>query len=277
MAKGLLIDTTRCIGCRACQVACKQWNGLEAEETEFFEGSPYQNPRDLSENTYLVIQYFELENEDGGEPKWVFSRRSCMHCIDPACVSACIVGALTKSEEGPVVYDPSKCIGCRYCMMSCPWEIPKYQWLNTTPQVRKCVLCHDRIAQGLQTACAQACPTDAITFGERDDLVETARKRIADGGGKYIDHIYGLEEAGGTSVLRISDVPMEKIGFRPMSKEPRPHLTAGAMHAIPGVIVGASLLLGGSYAVIKRRMQVQPPGEAKSEKSRPSEKQEGGK
>jgi formate dehydrogenase iron-sulfur subunit len=267
MAKGLLVDTTRCIGCRACQVACKQWNDLQAEETDFFEGQPYQNPRDLSEHTYMVIQYHELEDEETGGVDWVFSRRSCMHCIDPACVSACIVGALTKTEEGPVVYDPSKCVGCRYCMMSCPWEVPKYQWFSTTPQVRKCVMCYDRIQQGLETACAAACPTGAITFGEREDLVEEAKKRIADGNGKYVDHIYGLEEAGGTSVLRISDVPMEKLGLRQVSKRPMPELTATAMHAIPGVIVGLSLVLGGTYAVVKRRMEAGEGGKKKSDNS----------
>lgn len=116
--------------------------------------------------------------------------------------------------------------------------------------------------QGLPTACSQVCPTEAILFGEREDLVKTAKKRIADGNGKYIDHIYGLEEVGGTSVLRLSDVPMEEIGFRPLPKEPRPHLTAGAMNAIPGVIVGLSVVLGGSYAVIKRRMENQAAEES---------------
>jgi formate dehydrogenase iron-sulfur subunit len=256
-AKGMLIDSTRCIGCRACQVACKQWNELPAEKTTFFEGPSYQNPKDLSADTFLYMSYNEFRDPKTEKMRWVFGRHACMHCIDPGCASACPVGALHKTPEGPVAYDAGRCLGCRYCMIACPWNIPKFQWFKALPEIRKCTMCVDRVAEGLIPACAKACPTGSILFGERRELLATAKKRIADQPGKYVNHVYGETEAGGTSLLYISDVPIDKLGLpADVAKEPRPQLTAGAMSVIPGIIVGLSVILGGTYAVVKRRGEV---------------------
>ncbi|MBU0765406.1 MAG: 4Fe-4S dicluster domain-containing protein, partial [Bacteroidetes bacterium] len=127
--KAFLIDTTRCIGCRGCQVACKQWNELPAEKTEFFGGPGYQNPAHMSATTFTLINYHEV-TENGELKDWVFRKDQCQHCLEPACASACLVGALHKTENGPVIWDSSKCIGCRYCMISCPFDVPKFEWYD---------------------------------------------------------------------------------------------------------------------------------------------------
>ncbi|MCK4548048.1 MAG: 4Fe-4S dicluster domain-containing protein [Candidatus Eisenbacteria sp.] len=257
---GCLVDSTRCTGCRGCMVACKQWNELPAEKTQFFGGEGYQNPKDLSGDTYMYMSYHEFEDPGSKQLKWVFGRHACMHCLDPGCVSACPVGALVKTPEGPVTYDAGLCLGCRYCMLACPWDIPKFEWSKALPEICKCTLCADRIAEGLAPACMKACPTGALLFGERDQLLAEARKRMKDSPGKYNNHIYGENEAGGTSLLYISDVPFSKLKLpepKDVGTVPRPHLTAGAMSVIPAVIVGLSAILGGTYAIARRRGEVE--------------------
>ena len=158
MSKAMLIDTTRCIGCRACQVACKSWHDLPGERTVFSE--TWSNPRYLDSNNYNRIIFREIEKA-GGQVSWHFISRRCMHCNDPACVTACPVGALEKTPAGPVIYHDSVCIGCRYCMAACPFNIPKYQWDKAIPVVGKCIMCADRVKEGLPTAYASVCPTGA--------------------------------------------------------------------------------------------------------------------
>ena len=174
--KAMLIDSTRCVGCRACQVACKQWNELEAEETTFFAGKGYQNPRDLSANSWTVITYNEVEVNNRFD--WVFGKLQCFHCNVPACASACPVSALEKTEDGPVVYHADICLGCRYCQLACPFKVPRFEWDKIIPEITKCTMCGDRVAAGLEPACAKVCPTDAIVFGDRDELITEAESRI---------------------------------------------------------------------------------------------------
>jgi len=209
MSKAMLIDTTRCIGCRSCQVACKSWNCLPGVPAVFSEGS---NPRYLSSNTYTRVIFREVVRPEGGMG-WYFVKRQCMHCNDPACESVCPVGALRKNEDGPVTYDDSKCIGCRYCLMACPFQIPKYQWESAVPLVRKCTFCADRLAIGLSPACAATCPTQALLFGERSDLLTDARQRIEARPDKYVRHFYGETTVGGTSMLYLTTVPFEQLGL----------------------------------------------------------------
>jgi formate dehydrogenase iron-sulfur subunit len=240
MTKGqaLLIDITRCIGCNECSRACAAANGLPAEEST-----------ELSATHYTVVKSFN----DGQ----TFVRRLCMHCNEPTCVSACLVGAFRKTETGAVLYDENKCIGCRYCMQACPFEVPRYEWTSLTPRVQKCKMCYERVVAGNQTACAEACPAEATVFGERDALIREARKRIAENPGQYVNDIYGLREAGGTSVLYLSGVPFAQLGF-PMNipSEPIPQLSWRVLSQIPKYTVAAGVVLFGIRWITARRTEV---------------------
>jgi len=233
MSHGLLLDTTRCIGCGACTAACKEQNGL-----------PLPIEEQTTAYTWTVVE----------QRKGVNVRRMCMHCLDPTCVSVCPVGAMRKTESGPVVYDADKCIGCRYCIMACPFGVPKYQWDRPVPVVGKCVMCASRVEAGKPTACAAVCPTGATLFGERDDLIREARARIAAEPGRYVDHIYGLEEAGGTSVLVLSSMPFGQLGFRDdLPPTALPLLTWRALSKVPDVVVLGGTLLFGIHWITRRR------------------------
>jgi len=235
--KALLIDITMCIGCNACQDGCKTANKLPAGE----------------EKRLSPTAFTALEEHDG---KW--ARRLCQHCEEPTCVSVCPVGAFTKTAAGPVLYDADKCIGCRYCMQACPFRVPRYEWKSTRPRVQKCIFCSERLAQGLQTACAESCPTGATKFGDREELIKEANARIAAGGGKYVNKIFGQEDVGGTSVLYLSPVPFEQMGFdNKLGDTPMPVLTMSAMSKIPNVVTVGGVMLGGVWWITKRREDVQ--------------------
>jgi formate dehydrogenase iron-sulfur subunit len=210
MAKAMLIDTTRCIGCRSCQVSCKAWNELGASRAAFSDTGSH--PRHLDANNFTRVVFRELPGE-GGRVRSVFVKRQCMHCLEPACEAACPVGALAKTKEGPVVYDDARCIGCRYCMVACPFNVPKFQWEAWAPYVKKCTFCADRQAAGMKPACASTCPTEAIAFGERADLVAEAHRRLAASPGRYAPGVYGERTGGGTSVLYLTAVTIEVLGL----------------------------------------------------------------
>lgn len=235
--KAMLIDITLCVGCNACQEACKKENNLaEGEEKK------------LSPSAYTA-----LEEHDG-----VFVRRMCQHCEEPTCASVCPVGAFTKTPEGPVLYDENKCIGCRYCMQACPFQVPRYEWSSTYPRVQKCIFCHGRITQGLQPACAEACPTGATKFGNRDDLLREALERIKAEPTKYVNKIYGQHEVGGTSILYITNVPFEQLGFKTeLQATALPTLTWDALSKIPGVVTVGGVFLYGIWWITNRRTEVQ--------------------
>lgn len=244
---GMLFDASKCVGCTECQVACKlRLNSLNPE----LDISEYDlNPRDLSAYTWSLIKLYKDETDDSRSS---FVKVQCMHCLHPACVSVCPVGALTKSENGPVVYDDKKCFGCRYCMAACPFDIPKYQWDKVFPLIQKCDFCADRQAAGLQPACSSVCPTGALLFGKREELLEIARERI-NNDSRYVDHIYGELEVGGTSQLYISYVPFELLGFQALSAVSLAGLTWPWMSAVPGVAVVVASLMGGIYMYTKKR------------------------
>jgi formate dehydrogenase iron-sulfur subunit len=241
---GILVDTTLCIGCYACEDACAQrW------------GNPSIEAHELSEKKITAVKkYADAANND------VFVPRMCMHCSDPACASVCPVGALEKTTKGGVVYDAKKCMGCRYCMMACPFEVPKYQWLNTMPQVTKCDMCTPRTEQGQLPACVEACPVEPIkarTFGKRADLLQEAHRRIKEGSGAYIDHIYGENEIGGTSTMYLSKLPFDNIGFRTdLPSGPLPKYTYDVLSKIPNYVFWGSTLLGGIWWITNRRKEV---------------------
>jgi len=237
-SKGLLIDISKCVGCKECARACADANNLPQEEAT-----------ELSATHYTVVQsYFDDQT---------FVRRLCMHCNEPTCVSVCLVGAFRKTETGAVIYDESKCIGCRYCMQACPFEVPRYEWSKLSPRIQKCKMCYERVAAGGKTACAEACQFDATVFGDRDDLIKEARRRIDSSPGTYVDHIYGLTEAGGTSVLFISNVPFEKLGF-PMNlpNTSMPLLSWKVLSQVPKYSVAAGVVLFGIHWITARRTEV---------------------
>jgi len=239
--KALLIDITKCIGCNACRSACREKNSLPDLPISEKEAEP------LRAGLFTVVQKRGDLNV----------RRLCMNCLDPTCVSVCPVGAFRKLSSGPVTYDESRCMGCRYCMMACPFGVPTYEWGSRWPKVNKCNFCFDRVSAGRQTACAEACPTGATLFGERDALIREAHKRIADSPGTYVDHLYGEREVGGTCVLYLSPVPFEKIGLpASLSPDPMPQLTFRVLNKTPQIFVLAGTLLGGVYWITHRREEV---------------------
>jgi formate dehydrogenase iron-sulfur subunit len=240
MSKAILYDATLCIGCKMCEKACAEHNGL-----------PYDD--NIAAESKQSAHKFTVVMSEGDK----FMRRLCMNCQDPTCVSVCPVGAFHKTADGPVTYDASRCIGCRYCMLACPFSVPKYEWGKALPLVRKCDMCADRVSKGLQTACAEICPTGATKFGDRDSLIAEARARITANRDQYVDHIYGLSEVGGTSVLLLSSVPFEKFGYgKNFSSESMPLLTYRALSHIPNLVVVGATLLGGIWWITNRRTEV---------------------
>ena len=208
-AIAMLYDATTCIGCKACVAACTTANGLIPDTT--LGGGLWQMPTDLNPQTKNIIKLYK--SEDGSETSFV--KRQCMHCIDPACVSGCPFKALTKGAKGIVAWDGSKCIGCRYCEISCPFDVPRFEWTKFNPKIVKCEFCSEqRIAKGEQPACTDVCPTHAVKFGTRTALLAEAKERIAQNPGKYYqDRVYGEGDLGGTQVLYLSHVPFEKLGL----------------------------------------------------------------
>ncbi len=261
---GILTDTTLCTGCERCVEACKRENGLGKD-------LPYPwkaRIDDLSSTRYTTIVR---------RPEDHFVRRFCRHCNEPACVSACIVGALQKTAEGPVIYDLKKCIGCRYCMMSCPYGIPRYDWAKAIPYVRKCTMCHPRLREGKPPACVEACPEKATIFGPREELLAEARRRIHGDPGRYVQTVFGETEIGGTSVLYISDIPLDFLAFKPdLGERPLPALTWQALSKVPPLIVAVGGLMTGIYWVIERRMKL-AGGEPPEPQAEPEEQKGAGK
>jgi Fe-S-cluster-containing dehydrogenase component len=255
---GMLTDLTLCLGCRKCEWACRKANGLPRQQPiEAYEDESVfeQRRRPDSENVTVVNRY--VPDEPGGDP--VYVKTQCMHCFEPACASACLVAAFRKTAEGPVLYDDSVCIGCRYCLMACPFGMPAYTYDNpTAPVVRKCTMCFDRITKaGGVPACAEICPVEAITFGRRSELLALARSKITSEPDRYVDHIYGEHEAGGTNWLYIAGRPFEQLGFRTdIGMTPYPELTKGFLSAVPLVLTLWPALLMGAYAFTKHREEL---------------------
>lgn len=233
MKPAMLIDITKCIGCGACTKACKEANDLPMEV------DPVRTWK-----TWKVV-----EQHDG-----FFVPTACMHCEDPDCVSVCPVGAMEKTKLGPVIWHGDVCIGCRYCVQSCPFEVPKYQWDSPTPAVGKCIMCYDRLKEGEQPACAQVCPTEATKYGDRNALINEAKQRIKDDPNGYVHYIYGLKEAGGTSILYLSSVPFEKLGFKVKGMDHEfPKLTFKVQKEVPKIFSTAFVFMYGLWWVINRR------------------------
>ena len=243
MSKAILTDITKCIGCLKCVSACKEVNNLEADIPRVWQ----KNDGLSAENWTSVIQKQDKH----------YVRKQCRHCLEPACASACPVGALHKTKEGAVVYDSSICLGCRYCMMACPYGIPRYDWDEPVPYIRKCILCYDKIKTGDQPACTKICPENATIFGERSELLKIAHKRIKENPGKYINKVWGEHEIGGTSVLYLSDIDLGFLSYQTnLGTKPLPEKTETAMKSVPYAFVGMGGFMLGLNWIIRRRMEL---------------------
>jgi formate dehydrogenase iron-sulfur subunit len=232
---GVLYDSTICIGCRACENACAKAHGFPEPDDELETGVL----RKTSTTCRSVINKYETSQ---GE---VMVRNSCMHCNQPACASACLTQAMFKTKEGPVIWREDKCMGCRYCMVSCPFDVPKFEYTSTNPKIQKCDMCYDRIKQGEIPVCVETCG-DALYFGTRRELIAEARRRIAESPDSYNHQIFGEDVAGGTSALFVAPTPFDELGFDPRLKnESYPAMTKSFLYTVPAVFVLLpSLLLG---------------------------------
>jgi formate dehydrogenase iron-sulfur subunit len=229
---GILVDTTRCIGCRRCEKACAEVNGLPIPDiSESKNEDVLKEPRKTSDTQYTVITKYETEKGT------IFVPKRCMHCNQPGCAAACLVKAMKKRPTGHVTWD-SNCIGCRLCMISCPFDIPKFEYEKAMPRIQKCNLCYERFKKGELPGCVEACPTGALMSGSRRQILEEGKKRISDNPDKYVDHIYGEYEVSGTSHLYLSSVPFEQIGFRKdLGTVAYPEYSTGFLFAVPFVFV----------------------------------------
>lgn len=249
---GMLSDLTRCIGCRRCEAACNKANGLPPPDTSFEDKTVFEEERRPDDRAFTVVNRYRDPKTDGP----VYVKMQCMHCEEPACVSACLVGALQKTPQGPVIYNEDVCIGCRYCMSACPFYIPAFEYFDPlNPRIQKCYMCYEtRISKGEVPACAAECPVEAITFGKRSELIELARERIRNDPDRYIDHIYGEQEAGGTGWLYISGVSFAELGFpADLPPTPLPEFTRDFLSVVPLVLVAWPALFGGIYLMSKSR------------------------
>lgn len=266
-SKGVLHDLVRCVGCRKCEAGCNKVNRLPAPEKPFDDLAVMEEKRRTHADTYTVVNKYAVE----GEKKPVFRKQQCNHCIEPACASACFVQAFKKTPEGAVVYDASVCVGCRYCMIACPFEIPTYEYDELlTPRVMKCTMCHPLIQSGEREipGCVEACPVEALTYGGRDDLIRIARERIRKYPDRYVDHIYGEREMGGTNWLYLGGVPFDEVGMRTdLGNTPAPKLTSGALAMVPAVVGLWPVLLTGIWAINQRKEKIadEERGEAVAE------------
>ena len=247
-AVGILYDATRCIGCKACMAACKEVNQLLVDPAS--SGGMYDDPVTLSAYCKTVIK---AEFKEGANS---YMKSSCMHCIDPACVGACMIGALKKREHGIVTWDGSRCIGCRYCAVACPFDVPKFEWASAFPKLVKCEMCSHLVAKGELPGCARACPRQATVFGKYTDLLKDAHARIQSEPDRYYPKVYGEHDGGGTQVLYLSkaEVSFQDLGLPALGDDPVPRMEQQVQEGIyRGFIAPLSLYAGMSIVLWKRR------------------------
>lgn len=245
-AVGMLYDATLCIGCKTCVVACREANDLPPATDESYGGGLYDAPDRLSAQTKNIIELYK----EGEEQSYV--KRQCMHCVDPGCASACMIGALQKREGGIVSYEIDKCVGCRYCEVACPFNIPQFEWNTPTPKIVKCELCRHLLAQGKIPACCEVCPRHAVIFGKRDELLAEAKRRLEEHPERYVPKVYGEHDGGGTQVLYLAGVAFGKLGLPSLGDEPGPALSETVQHGIYKGFIAPVVLYAALGAVLWR-------------------------
>ncbi|MBN1820435.1 MAG: 4Fe-4S dicluster domain-containing protein [Prolixibacteraceae bacterium] len=239
---GILYDSTRCVGCQTCEFSCAEANNLPEPE-DYPEIGVI---RKTNESRRTVVNAFDTSK---GE---VYVKRQCMHCNSPACASACLTQAMHKTNEGPVIWRGDKCMGCRYCMVSCPFDVPKFEYQSPNPKITKCDMCFSRQQEEKVPACVENCPAEALMFGTRRELLQEAHKRIAENPDLYVNHIYGENEAGGTSFLYLSPVPFEELGFNTsLQQDSYPALSKGFLYSVPSIFVLWPIMLLGIHKATK--------------------------
>lgn len=256
---GVLVDSTVCVGCRNCEWACKEAHNFEAGELESYENREVFNEFRRPDTHALTVVNEFSPGKNSELP--VDVKVQCMHCDHPACVSACIVGAFSKEENGSVIWDTDKCIGCRYCMVACPFQIPTFEYDKAlNPLIMKCDFCFDRTKEGLLPACVNICPVEALTYGPRTELVYIARDRIRRNPERYMDHIFGELEVGGTSWMYLAAKDFNELGFPKLGKNPAPGVSESIQHGIFAYFVppvSLYALLGGMMWLSKRRKELE--------------------
>jgi formate dehydrogenase iron-sulfur subunit len=235
--KGFFTDTTVCIGCKACEVACKQWNDLPSDGGELLPGRSYDNTGQLGANTWRHVRFAEVDD------KWTFMSDVCKHCANAGCLDACPTGALIRSEFGTVVLQPDICNGCGYCIPSCPFGVIDRD--HDDGRAAKCTLCYDRLEDGMEPACAKACPTDSIQFGDYEDLVDIAERRVATLHERGVEDAYLYRDlAGGLGAFFLLTEPPEVYGLPATAESP------AQQNVVPATLaaVGAGLLAAAGVA-----------------------------
>ena len=270
-AMGVLVDLSRCVGCRSCEAACNREQKLPAPEKPFndfsvFDEIHHGQKRRTDETRYTIVNRYDIP----GREHPLFRKIQCNHCLEPACLTSCFVNAYTKTPEGAVIYDSSVCVGCRTCMVACPFYIPTFRYSSAfKPRIMKCVFCYDtRLTKGLPPACVEACPQEALTFGRRTDLVAAGKQRIRENPGTYVDHLYGEHEAGGTSWMYLSPAPFEQVGIdTTVPKEPILNYVKDFLSIVPMVLTIWPALFAGFHllATRKDKMEQQKKNENEGE------------
>jgi Fe-S-cluster-containing dehydrogenase component len=249
-AVGLLYDATLCIGCKSCVAACAQANDTPPDTRR---DNLHQAPSDLNDLTRNIIKLYK--SKDGST--YSFVKRQCMHCLDPSCAAGCPFQALSKDpNSGIVTWTPERCIGCRYCTITCPYHIPRFQWAGFNPRVTKCELCNHRLAQGLKPGCTSVCPTGAVIFGPRSVLLMEAKRRIQNSPGRYYQgRVYGETDNGGTQSLYLSHVPFEDLGLPEIGPESVPAKTLRWQKRFYQYFILPAVLYGGLVQVIRKNLK----------------------
>lgn len=228
---GVLVDTTECIGCRRCEYACKVAHDIPTEPVNTYDNREVFSQMRRPDHTALTIINEYKDEMPPNMPATV--KIQCMHCDHPACVSACIVGAFSKNANGSVVWDTDKCIGCRYCMIACPFQIPAFEFEKALqPRIMKCDFCIDRTEENKVPACVEICPVEALTYGKRFELLKLAHDRIAKNPKRYVNHVLGEKEVGGTSWLYMANRDFAKLDFPKLKNEPAPGASESLQHGI---------------------------------------------